>query len=111
MTDYNVGYRWPQTGTGRDKKDAPVAWSEELRRFLCKSCWNGDHPRSGHCPVIECQCGCYHGRNRGLNAKIGPPAQDCTEQGKFPDVGGEFIGPHATELQAQIDVLNKTGKL
>jgi hypothetical protein len=52
---------------------------------MCEQCWNKKHPRNG-CKIPACQCGCYHGRNKGLS-KPRKRAKDCEENQSFPDVG------------------------
>ena len=107
MTKFDAGFEWPQVGKGRDAKDAPVAYNETLGIFMCKSCWNADHARSGSCPIEECQCGCYHGKVKGLNGPPRKPAKDCTEQQSLPDVGAEWIGPKSDHMKDQMAALEK----
>lgn len=80
-----AGVEWPKDKNGRD---LPTKYNDVLGLEMCESCWNGQHAnRSDRCPILQCECGCYHGRIKGLNS-VRPPAKSCKEQEEFPDVGG-----------------------
>lgn len=49
---------------------------------VCEKCWDGRHPKMG-CKTPGCQCGCYHGRNKGLNGKLKNPLPELAPNLEF----------------------------